>query len=60
MDKFETIVERASDYASAVPCTPREYRDGLKVMIERLVLDWETSLECEGDNTDETHPKAEF
>lgn len=48
MDEFEKIGEDASRNAAKVKCSTEEYREGLRVIIERLRIDIDASEEMDG------------
>jgi hypothetical protein len=50
-DRWDDIADRVSTEASAVECSASEYRDGLRIIIERLEVDLQASreLDKEGD-----------
>ena len=57
--KFRDIARRASDDAAVVPCSQREYRDGLKLIILSLTAEWEASIDIDrhGSRKVEPHPR---
>ena len=44
-DEFEELAQETSTKAASVECSPQDYRDGLRAIIERLEADIAASEE---------------
>lgn len=47
-EEFEELAQRVSQEASRIDCSPEEYRDGLRTIIDTLKADLRASGETSG------------